>query len=83
MTLFDHLLLLLLRCRPPPATHLLADGDPMTGVTTHFFLSLFFFDTWSCILHFSIDELRSTADGPTRRRQFADGPTRRRQFADV
>ena len=59
--------------RPPPAIHLLADGDPMTGVTTHFFLSLFFFDTRLCILHSSIDELWST-----RRRSNSPTPTCRR-----
>ena len=48
VTLLDYLhLLLRLRRRPPPppsaaaaaaaAARLLADGDPMTGVTTHFF----------------------------------------------
>ena len=53
VTLFDYLhLLLRLRRRPSPAAaaaaaaaapaRLLADGDPMTGVTTYFFPSVFF-----------------------------------------
>ena len=56
VTLFDYLhLLLRLRRRPPPPAaarrrpspaaapaRLLADGDPMTGVTTYFFQSVLF-----------------------------------------